>query len=76
MSDEPRLLSAFTSLDPIPPFINVSQHQNGDVTFIVRGAAVAHESKKFQVTGPCASIRLTADQFRQIYCDIAKNFRS
>jgi hypothetical protein len=71
-----RLLAAFTPAVDIPPYINISQHPNSDVEFTVRGSAVAHPSGKFQVQGPCASIRLTADQFRQLYFDMTQNFRS
>lgn len=76
MSDDRRLLTAHTALVNIPPYLNISQYPNGDVEFTVRGSAVAHESKKYQVSGPTASIRLTPDEFRTVYFEVTKNFRS
>lgn len=77
MTEQRRLLTAFTALDPTyPPYLNISQFPNGDVEVTVRSPAQAHPSKRFQDTGPTATIRMKAADFQRSWLETAKEFRS
>jgi hypothetical protein len=77
MTDQRRSLAALTMLDPsYPPYVSINQYLSGTVEITVRGPAVAHESKKFQVPGGQGTIQMTPAQFQTLCLEIMRNFRS
>lgn len=75
MTDTRRCLAAFTAFEDMPPYFNVSQHENGDVEVTVRGPAVT-AALGYRDCGPTTSIRMSAEQFQEALRAIVKDFRS
>lgn len=57
-----KYLSAFTAVTEMPPYINASLNDKGEVEVIVRGNATIREGGKFP-EADCAMMAMTRDEF-------------
>lgn len=59
-----KLLSAFTALTDMPPYINASLTKEGNIAVIVRGNATVREGGRFPVAD-CAIMEMSREDFRK-----------
>lgn len=57
-----KYLSAFTAVTEMPPYINASLNEKGEVEVILRGNATVREGGRFPVAD-CAQMAMTREQF-------------
>lgn len=81
MSVRTRCLAAWTAItSPYPPYVNISQAEDGRVAITVRSvpgvSAERPDGTTFPVPGDCAIATMSADEFAKLMTEVERSIRT